>query len=136
MAYGAVATLRTRFGYDAQHATSAERHAFAAAEAKEALQLLLADRVVEAEALLRDGLTQPVLLPAVVRACLLNGLALAALHDDRPADFYLRCWHGTHGCDLPGPLPRSALRIDTIRRFGPVGEAPATRRQGCDPAPA
>ena len=82
----AVAEMREAVELAERPASLDDPRTLCATVTRAALAHLLADRIVPAEALLRDALTQRAIPPASARACVLNGLALCALHDARPAD--------------------------------------------------
>ena len=78
----------------------------ARAAATSALEHLLQDKVKPAEKILRSTLLQPeatLTLPA--RTCLLNDLALCALHDNRPGDAVDPMRHAL--ALLPPPRPEA-----------------------------
>ena len=114
----AVARLHKRLPFDVSNGirTEADAIKLAFAEATAALDLLCtADAVEPAEAVLRDGLTRSLPLPAVGRACLLNDLALCHLHDGRAAEAAGPLRHAL--AVLPSAPPPSARPADV----GPSG---------------
>ena len=129
----AVEALHEALNYKPKKASKEETRVYALTAAHQAHGLLLKDRVPEAEALLRDGLTGRAPLSAAERSCLLNDYALCAMHDDRPADAATSL---RHALDVLPAAPLTSMPADAWERskrsVPAVGERGLAAQTACE----